>query len=215
MEEIFYSFPSDVFLIIVTYLDYGDPLDGTLFDPHHSLGPLLRSFWLRVHNFQVCEQVHQIGGCPMYIITRTIDIGGRQVYHSIEDQPAYIISKLPLNQLGEQKIPKDECDMDDNFNFPILRQDWGSFGLLSRADGLKPACQVSGTNCTNDFFDFYFSHGLPGSSKENRHSNMSLLAPVRRCGMFKSGGATRVPPRKNFTWGKNGVQKTTNILLLM
>lgn len=163
MEEISHCFPSDIFLIIVEYLDYGDPADGALF----GLQPFLINHWLKSSNFQINQKQKS---SKKFCISTTININGLPVLHSIEDQPAFIISKVPFEKLHTLPLDKKSIESLEAVekignNFQIFLQDWGSFGYLDRANGKKPARQhflnEEEEETNNFFYQYYFVKGHP------------------------------------------------------
>ena len=215
--EIFHCFPLDIFLVIFSYLDYGDPLDGALFSlqlcSKLCSKPWLKYHWLKIHNFQVRER--KLAECE-YQITTTIDnINGMPVLHSIDDQPAFIISHVPLGELRKlpvnEKSEKSEGNPEDirdcagmphaDYGFAVDFQDWNSFGYLHRytAGGSRPTRQIWKDD-SGFFFQFYFVNGYP------RHFNDGPAVEYSgsSCGgdfytrQWISGATKKMGNRKNF-----------------
>ena len=151
-------FPREIFLIVVSYLDYDD-LPTELSQ--------LRTFWLRHYNFQVLERNKEEDN-GTYHITTTIDLDEQTVPHSIDDQPCFVIARVPLATL--KALPAKEQTLDpsitgyspeDSWNDHIELEAWGKFGLLDRAGGNKPARFEQKEDTCGYFLQFYFSKGIP------------------------------------------------------
>lgn len=154
--------PRSLYNLIFLYCDLGDKLDSDLFSIVE-INLLWRKYYkltekeilLNEEDFKD-EYINEIEGREYFKCT-TITIDGKELFHSINDQPAYIISKVPIKEI---KYDFNKPDEDHDLYIAI----WAKFNEVHRDDNFAYYVPYEYTNCEHK--RIYVKNGFTRSESE-------------------------------------------------
>lgn len=125
--------------------DYGNPEHKIHFDTPEKI-----EAWKKKMNFKTTIEPHECD--DRVCIKTTITINGKEMYHSIDDQPAYMIIEKEFLETGFPDESKWELG-----DAPYGLQVWASFGMVHRTHG--PARIIYHTSSNTYYIRLYAQHG--------------------------------------------------------